>query len=631
MTTAASAADRGPRWRRDWTLVAIVFLFLLGLRLTVLRIYGAALPYSDQWDSEGWDLLRPYLLGQGVDWHMLFAPHNEHRIVFARLEALGLFALNDGQWDNLLGATANAFLVAALAALAVRALLRQPVRDRFAFAALLLVACCLPCGYENLLTGFQLQIYLLVALAVFGAWLVASRPAGAWLAAQCALVAGLSLFSVASGLLTPGAMLFGLLLRRWAARDAWRPYLAPMLVCVAATIAGFTLVVPVPGHAAMHAQGLAAWLDAVSLLGSWPLPGRWVCFALVWSPTVLATVFVLRRRNLHAIDVAAATLALWTAAQIASLAYGRARELAPIASRYTDVLVLTVLVNAWFCARLWRARPQLPRSRALAFCATAWLAVVPGAYALRGAIGAYAMHEFAASRTHQTRNVRRYVESGNIAGLREAEPWNVPYPDIVRLQRMLDDATLRSMLPADVRAPLSLGNFHGGFEQSRTVGADTRRSAPGPADPSAHLVRTAQRIDGLHSRMSYLKFPVTGRFGPLGLELRLLSSSGAQSRVSIAARGNEPAADVVMRVPGDEFALIVEPADPHTEFALGAPVEVGRLSRAVMWLLGSGPYILFASIAFATWTFRRVTLREIIATLRSGEDAAADPPAAPSR
>src|SRR4029079_14922563 len=137
MTTAASAADRAPRWRREWTLVAIVFLFLLGLRLTVLRIYGAALPYSDQWDSEGWDLLRPYLLGQGVDWHMLFAPHNEHRIVFARLEALVLFALNDGQWDNLLGATADAILVAALPALAVRALLRQPVRDRFAFAALL--------------------------------------------------------------------------------------------------------------------------------------------------------------------------------------------------------------------------------------------------------------------------------------------------------------------------------------------------------------------------------------------------------------------------------------------------------------------------------------------------------------
>jgi len=592
---------------------------ILAVRLCQIHLFGYALPYSDQWDSEGADLLRPFRLGLGVDWHMIFAPHNEHRIAFARLEALALFTLNDEQWDNLLAAMLNAFFVALAAAFALRAMLRQPLRDRSALAALTFIAFCMPCGYENLLIGFQLQIFLLVALAVLGAWLIASHRPGLRLAALCALVAAGSLFSVASGLFTAVALLVGLLLRRWAARDPWPAYVAPLLVCAAAAATGYLLLIPVPGHASLHAQNLREWFNAVCILGSWPLPGHWPFFALTWSPTLLAGATLLRRRELRPTDVAGLTLALWTALQIAGIAYGRARELAPIASRYTDVLALTVLVNAYFCASLWRGAGPA-RTPSLAAGVAVWLVVVLGAYAVRGAVGTYAMYEFGASRAHQTAHVRDYVVRHDTGVLRRAEPWNVPYPDVSRLQRLLDDATLRDILPADVREPLSLGNFHGGFERERPMDASVRGSTYAvSAETAAHLIRAPQRIDALHSRMSYLKIPVMGRLGDSGIDLRLQSVTGTESRRVIRSRDYQAPRDVYLPVPGREFALLVQHPDTQAEFAVGAPVEVGRLSRFATWLLEISPYMMLASVILAALAYRRIRIRDIVDTLLSGD------------
>ena len=158
--------------------VAAFFALVTSLRLLFVHLYGVDLPYSDQWDSEGWNWLKPYQEGSGINWHVLFLPHNEHRIVFVRLLSLALFLLNSHQWDNLISATLDVLFVAAIGTLAVRALLTHLGRDMWPLALLLLAACCLPCGYENLLIGFQAQIYFLIALTVLGVWLVSSRPLG---------------------------------------------------------------------------------------------------------------------------------------------------------------------------------------------------------------------------------------------------------------------------------------------------------------------------------------------------------------------------------------------------------------------------------------------------------------------
>src|SRR6185369_9171275 len=52
--------------------VAAFFALVTSLRLLFVHLYGVDLPYSDQWDSEGWNWLKPYQEGSGINWHVLF-------------------------------------------------------------------------------------------------------------------------------------------------------------------------------------------------------------------------------------------------------------------------------------------------------------------------------------------------------------------------------------------------------------------------------------------------------------------------------------------------------------------------------------------------------------------------------
>lgn len=84
-----------------------LFLIVLGAKLWLVQQAGSDLPFRDQWDAEG-NLLVHYCNHQ-LSIREFFQPHNEHRILWTRLLALSLLALNR-QWDARLEMTANAVL-----------------------------------------------------------------------------------------------------------------------------------------------------------------------------------------------------------------------------------------------------------------------------------------------------------------------------------------------------------------------------------------------------------------------------------------------------------------------------------------------------------------------------------------
>src|SRR6478736_245918 len=104
-------------------LLATAFFFLVvaSLRMYLLHLFAVDSPYSDQWDAEGWSLLRLFQNGQ-LGWGQLFEAHNEHRIVMVRMVSLGLFLLNNGQWDNLVSAIFSTLLYATASSVAFRAM-----------------------------------------------------------------------------------------------------------------------------------------------------------------------------------------------------------------------------------------------------------------------------------------------------------------------------------------------------------------------------------------------------------------------------------------------------------------------------------------------------------------------------
>src|SRR5579859_2029662 len=92
-----------------------LFLIIFGAKLLVIEKFGSDLPYWDQWDGEAGVVFMPYFEGR-LGSANIFAPHNEHRIVFTKLLSLGLMIWN-GQWDARLQCVVNAALHAVILAI----------------------------------------------------------------------------------------------------------------------------------------------------------------------------------------------------------------------------------------------------------------------------------------------------------------------------------------------------------------------------------------------------------------------------------------------------------------------------------------------------------------------------------
>jgi hypothetical protein len=574
-------------------LAGLFFLLVTALRLTLLGLFGADSPYSDQWgELAGW--LRPFQDGT-LDWTSLFAPHNEHRIVLERVLATGLFLLNDRQWDNLVQAALDVFLFAGLATLLFRSMLNRFGPASWPVPALLLVACCLPCGFENLLVGFQFGFYVLIALAVYGIWLCASRPTGIAHTLLAGVIAYVSLFALASGLFTAAAMAIAVALRLRAKRGSWLAALPLFAILASATVAGCLLLVPNPQGANLRAQDLGQWLDALRMVGSWPVPSSWLSFALVWLPMAVGGVVLIWRREADSAGIAALAAGLWTAAQVATLAYGRANDMLYVHSRYTDILAVGVLVNALFCLRLAStlAVPASPRLRIAIACA--WLTAAIGGYAWQGAKGVKDMLDFAATRQLQSDNIRNYLLSNNPGVIDSAMPWNLPLNNKASLKAMLGEPAVRNMLPAGVRQPLSLGAYGNGFSVNGLPPSFTRPKGPGAYGSygptgNANTARMSSVV--LHSRFSFLQFSVAGDLGSEEIDLQLQASDGSLTPLLPSSSPANAWKQVTAAAPAGGFSLRAEDASSKRWLAFTPPVEMGRLSGWTHRLLDAAPVLL---------------------------------------
>src|SRR5271166_1089505 len=93
---------------RTLVLLVALFLVLFGARAALLSYAANPTPFFDEWDGDGFLLLKPYLQGYlGIA--DLLAPYNEHRIVITRLLVLSIFHLS-GYWDVVLQMIVNAIL-----------------------------------------------------------------------------------------------------------------------------------------------------------------------------------------------------------------------------------------------------------------------------------------------------------------------------------------------------------------------------------------------------------------------------------------------------------------------------------------------------------------------------------------
>lgn len=428
-------------------------MFVLGVKLALVAIYGNATPYWDQWDAEADNLYRPWLEGS-LHWMDLLAAHNEHRILTTRLLALGLLEMNGRIWNPILQMQVNAVLhVASLSVLLFylsKVLSLGNKTALFVFSAALF---SIPFGWENTLAGFQSQFYFLLLFSFVFLWAMSAYQtysAKWWLGV---VAGGLCLVTLASGALTVLAGSLILVIRRLITKDKEDVSISAIVLLLVIAVSAISLTPSVLGHAVLKAQSAAQFLIALVAVFSWPANKMGMGVAIVQVPLLLLGLRILSNKEYQKppyFFIAAMTL--WLFGQFISIAYGRAVGIT--SSRYLDLYAIGLVLNfSVLLVLLKHANTQQKLRYELGLAV--WLGtIVLGFYISAGKLSED-LQSKAKQGLEEEKNVRAYLCSSDIANLQNKPFLFVPYPNPERLKSLLDNPAIRSILPGNIYMPHS--------------------------------------------------------------------------------------------------------------------------------------------------------------------------------
>ncbi len=434
---------------RPWPPALLVAVAAAIIRLIYVQRFGVAMPFWDQWDAEGLHLLKPWIEGS-LRIGDLLAPHNEHRILPTRLVTLGVYALT-GTWNNLYEARASALVYALIPAGLTWIALRDGNNDRqrWPLIGLALLFAALPFGWENFLIGFQSQFYFLIVLGITTVAIAASRHDNLIACGLVVLLSAVSCATMASGLLTPIAAAAVYLLacvllpgRRW-------PALLTCAALVPLAVLAFLKTPVILPHQAMRPHDLLHFADALNHILGWPIIGyHWAVFYL-WLPCPIMFARLAWRKQMTRTDLIMAGLAGWSAIQALAIAMGRGQDLIELTPRYSELLLPGLFANAWFALHMWKADIGNPRIRwAARMATTAFAGVLLGGLVIRTPLDWMQLVSRSDALALQQHNTLKYLRTGDPETL-NVPHFEIPYPRGDLLRQMLDDPTLRKILPTE--------------------------------------------------------------------------------------------------------------------------------------------------------------------------------------
>ena len=435
---------------RPWILPLVVGLIVAGFQLWLVGAAGNATPLNDEWDREGGWLYPRWVTGElpAAD---LFQPHNEHRILWTYLLDLGLFTAN-GQWDPRMQLLVMVLLRALIAVGLARWLASEPGQGSRWPIALLVAWLFLPhLAWQNVLWGFQTQVYFSLGLSLLALHLFVRRPLTPprWLGGLAFGVA--AQWGMSAGAFVPVALAALLLLDFAKERKLTREACARLAAIGLLGLLSLTLRTTVPELASQRAGSLDTFFHAFGLGLSWPYPELPWLGVVACLPLAVALGRRLRGRPRLAPeeDFALALGCFGFAAALAQAFFrGGAAEFSQrIPSRYAEFMVLLALANAW-CVLTW-LRHAVPGRRLIAQTAgSAWFALLAiGWLGTSTEVWRKALHPRIEYRDVPGQLVRQYQLTGHAEIFTTAGRFFQPYPEVAEIGRVLSDPRMHGHLP----------------------------------------------------------------------------------------------------------------------------------------------------------------------------------------
>ena len=598
--SSESFPGRSPRHLA--VVTAVLFFAVCSAKLVLIQHNPVTAPFWDQWDGEARVLYQPFG-ACSLAWAQMFSLHNEHRFFFSRVLALDLLIAN-GQWDPRLQQVVNAALHSCVAILLVAILWIAQERRRLCLVVVVVAATfVLPFAWENTLLGFQSGFYFLLLFSILGLWLTTrySAPTGPWILGWlCSLCA---LFTGASGVLLPVAIVGVVVLTAGDRRD-WRDSRFTFGAAGVILILGLlTASPPLAYHEPLRAKTVADFAGAFGRNMAWPFVAHPQASFAMWLPTaVLLAAAAAQRARTTVAERFIIGLTLWVALQAAAIAYGRGAGAPVPAARYQDFLSLGLIANVIAAVLCVDRLGDAPTARRVAMTALAtWFLVAGvGLYQLtsetRSALAGWRQRWVA-----QAASVRRFVVAGDLAEFISKRPVEeLPYPDARPVASMLREPYFRRILPAAVREPVRVEQrpaIADGFVPLTSRDVMSRAWTSYTDRGALAMARFESGAIGPCQSGVYLQFDVDGHLGTGNSYLAVTTlQSGRTQRVTLPDAWREGPVRVRVSCPAGPYAIIAVDASPDGWFSFQEPVEIGRLSAMSERLIASSSSLLVGAL-----------------------------------
>lgn len=564
--------------------IASLAAILFGIKLLVIGTYGNATPYWDQWDSEAHGLYKSFLHGR-LGWEQLVATHNEHRILIPRLLAIGLLSAN-GVWNPLLQMVVNAGLHVGLVCVLISLLTR--VVDRRYLPVLLTFSLPLfgwPYGWENTLAGFQSCFYFPLLFSIGSIWLVVfAAPFSAWWWVGIVL-ATCGFFSLASGVFAMAALAALGVVQYFVGVRTSRLHIASVLALGGLFAFGAALTPAIALHSSLKASTLSQLLHSWDAVLGWPIRVTILGPVLRNAPAVIFVMVMLRTRP-PANDRRWFLLGLviLMAGQSLAIAHGRASGC--VASRYKDLFAIDVLTNV--ACLLVLVHDVVGLRRWAAPAAAAWTAVVLGC--LGSSVHKHCgddLQQRLETAQAQERNTKSYVLTGDISHLENKPLLHVPHPRPDHLAAILDDPSVRAILPRNIGDPLKGAIIQSGSEAAGTIDGYGPKT-PSPMAPAWGTYSTAGAATTGTASIGFpaahrgyaVEIPVAGDSRAQGIGIDI-EQDGRRWPLNAVGASDEMWGVATAKVRGRPFTLHITDTSPTAWVAVGSPIIVGRWDGGV--------------------------------------------------
>ncbi len=584
-------------------------LIIIGAKLCLILKYGSDIPYWDQWDSEAMLLLKPWKEGT-LELLSLFGPHNEHRIFFTKVWALFLTAINH-QWDARLETTANIFIhlltILFLLGFGLKYLHKLYL---ILFSIFVILLYSLPHNWENTLHGFQSQFYFLSIFSFIHIWgTFKEKPFHkVWCIAQ---LAGLcAIFSMASGFISALAILWMIGFQSIYHRKFSFKEFYSLLVSAALVGLGFILKIPAPHHDSLKADSIFVFFQSVFRILAWP-----ESFPLIALIFFIPLIFFFRNllaKKPKKEDVIISALIVWIGLQIAALAYSRGGNHFGVSSRYTDLfsiyLILSGLCTLTLCNRY--VRNNLLKLVLILIWA---LPLCLGMYSKYSSFIKKTGPTLRTQHAAQEKNIKEFLQSGDIEALRNKRHAHIPYPHVDRFKSMLEEESILSLLPASIRRPIQIEQDNlksNGFNHNNhplyphTINPEALSTWSSLKTPKTQFPASFISKPIPKGSLPILHFKVAGNFhldGPESFSL-IDTQNKQESLLMLRESPWHKWINVNAFAPESTYVISAHSPSPTEWIAFTEPVEVGLYSWLSKKLLHKWPLIMTSGLfIFLIW------------------------------